>query len=452
MAEKLNKSLLYTFGVGDLFFTLLTNMEIFFFTAFLTDYARFSLVVVGQILWITGVADIVCALAAGVILQRATLQFGGRYRSWLVVAPPLIAPLFILQFTRIGGVWVAASIVIVGFIASHLLWNVVFAATGALVGTLSKLPEERTILSSSRAQGISAAGLIFSATALPMIQFFSSAASDLLGYALTAGVYAILMIGGYLYVYKITAGKSGDSGSGLPAEKMEQRQSIRNIVSLVFRNPPLLILVIAETFRNAGLFIITAFAFYYFGYVLKNPSFLSVFILAISVAALLGTVAAAWIGVRIGKRHAYWLCLILAAAFFMLAKFTGGTTWGFTLAFCLAYMLGMMAGAFSTALFADTVIYGEWKTGKNIQAFTMALLTLPIKIGVLIRSGVVTIGLMAIGFIANTDPAPNVVDGIRSIMIFAPAGACIIATVFFYFGYKIEDRHILQMQEEIAAR
>jgi GPH family glycoside/pentoside/hexuronide:cation symporter len=82
----------------------------------------------------------------------------------------------------------------------------------------------------------------------------------------------------------------------------------------------------------------------------------------------------------------------------------------------------------------------------------MALLTLPIKIGVLIRSGVVTIGLMAIGFIANTDPAPNVVDGIRSIMIFAPAGACIIATVFFYFGYKIEDRHILQMQEEIAAR
>lgn len=52
MAEKLNKSLLYTFGVGDLFFTLLTNMEIFFFTAFLTDYARFSLVVVGQILWI----------------------------------------------------------------------------------------------------------------------------------------------------------------------------------------------------------------------------------------------------------------------------------------------------------------------------------------------------------------------------------------------------------------
>ena len=452
MAEKLKKSLLYTFGVGDLFFTLLTNMEIFFFTAFLTDYARFSLVVVGQILWITGVADIVCALAAGIILQRVTLQFGGKYRSWLLIAPPLIAPLFILQFSRIGDVWVAASIVIVGFIASHLLWNVVFTATGAMVGSLSQRPEERTILSSSRAQGISLAGLIFSATALPMIQFFGSLTSDIVGYGMTAAVYALLMIAGYIYIYRITAGKSADSGSVLPVEKKEARPSIREILRLVFQNPPLLVLVLTETFRNAGLFIITAFAFYYFGYVLKNPSFLSVFILAISVAALLGTVVAAWIGVRIGKRNAYWLCLILAAFFFILAKFTGETTWGFTLPFCLAYMFGMMAGAFSTALFADAVVYGEWKTGTNIQAFTMALLTLPIKIGVLIRSGVLTVGLMAIGFIANTEPTQNVIDGIRSIMIFAPAVTCIIATAIFYFGYKIEDKHILQMQDEIAAR
>jgi Na+/melibiose symporter-like transporter len=452
MAEKLNKSLLYTFGVGDLFFTLLTNMEIFFFTAFLTDYAQFSLVVVGQILWITGVADIVCALAAGVILQRVTFEFGGKYRSWLMIAPPLIAPLFILQFTRLGSVWIAASIVIVGFIASHLLWNVVFGATGALVGSLSKLPEERTILSSSRAQGMSAAGLIFSATALPMIKFFGSHTSDLIGYGVTAAVYAVMMILGYLYVYKITAGKCVNSENLIPIEKKESRPSLKEIVSLVFRNTPLLMLIIAETFRNAGLFIITAFAFYYFGYVLKNPAFMSVFILAISVAALLGTFAAAWIGVKIGKRNGYWICLVLAAICFLLAKFTGATTFGFTAPFCIAYMLGMMAGAFSTALFADTVIYGEWKTGKNIQAFTMALLTLPIKIGVLIRSGVVTIGLMAIGFIANTVLAQNVVDGIRFIMIFTPAAACLIATAAFYFGYKIEDKNILKMQDEIAER
>jgi hypothetical protein len=39
MAEKLKKSQLYTFGVGGLCFTLLATMELFYFTAFLTDFA-----------------------------------------------------------------------------------------------------------------------------------------------------------------------------------------------------------------------------------------------------------------------------------------------------------------------------------------------------------------------------------------------------------------------------
>lgn len=38
MEERLSKPVLYTFGVGDLFFTLMVNMEIYFFKAFLTDF------------------------------------------------------------------------------------------------------------------------------------------------------------------------------------------------------------------------------------------------------------------------------------------------------------------------------------------------------------------------------------------------------------------------------
>jgi Na+/melibiose symporter-like transporter len=121
MAERLKKSLLYTFGVGDMFFTLLVCMEVFFFTAFLTDYAKFSLKLVSIILFITGAGDILCALAAGVVLERVSLKFGGKYRSWLLLCPPLVAPLFILQFSKIGGEYIAAAIIIFGFLASHLL-------------------------------------------------------------------------------------------------------------------------------------------------------------------------------------------------------------------------------------------------------------------------------------------------------------------------------------------
>jgi Na+/melibiose symporter-like transporter len=106
----------------------------------------------------------------------------------------------------------------------------------------------------------------------------------------------------------------------------------------------------------------------------------------------------------------------------------------------------------SPALFADPAIYGEWKTGKSIQGFIMALLTLSIKVGILLRSAVVYLGLRIIGFEENIVPEPNVLDGISSIMIFAPAAASAIAAAVFYFGYRIEDKDIVRMQNEIASR
>jgi predicted MFS family arabinose efflux permease len=72
--QRLSKSLLYTYCIADMFFLLMVSIEMFYFAAFLTDYAQFSMTAISVILWITGVADIVCALAAGVILQRVGLK------------------------------------------------------------------------------------------------------------------------------------------------------------------------------------------------------------------------------------------------------------------------------------------------------------------------------------------------------------------------------------------
>ncbi len=286
MAERLKKSLLYTFGVGDLVLTLLICMEVFYFQAFLTDYARFPLITVSIIQYVTGFGDILCALAAGLILQSASMNFGGKYRSWLLICPPIVAPLFILQFSKIGGEYVSAAAIIFGFLASHLLWNVQFAATGALVGSLTQRADERTILSSSRAQGTAASSLIFSYAGPFMIVFFGKRTNDILGFSITIVFFGILMVLGYLYLYRITAAAdlSEDRVADSKTKDTEEtKKTLREIVSLVFKNPPLLWLVVAETFRNACIFLVQSFAFYYFGYVLNRPDFLTVFILAIAL-------------------------------------------------------------------------------------------------------------------------------------------------------------------------
>jgi GPH family glycoside/pentoside/hexuronide:cation symporter len=314
------------------------------------------------------------------------------------------------------------------------------------------LPDERTILSASRAQGMSAAGIIFGMTSMPIINFFTSHTNEIAGFSLASAVYAFFMVLGYLYIYIMTSGKDPyDETISDPGAKAT-KQSALEMVGLVFKNPPLLLLILAEVFRNSYILILASIALYYFKYVLDNLAFLNVFILSIGISRLLGTFAATWIGVRIGKCHSYWIFLVLSAIVFASAKFFGGTTWSFTIIFCIASLLGMVASSMSTALFSDTVVYGEFKTGKNIRAFTMALQTFPIKVGILIKSGVITFGLMAIGFVANTEPTPKVVEGISAITSFTPAIACIISAGIFFFGYRIEDKHILMMEEAISVR
>jgi glycoside/pentoside/hexuronide:cation symporter, GPH family len=452
MAERLNKLLLHTYGIADLFFTLMVNMELYFFAAFLTDYAQFSLPIVAQILGVTASIDMVCALAGGAILQKTTLKYGGKYRSWFLIGPPIVAPLFILQFTKIANDLTAAIVVIFGFLASHLLFNVVFSANGAMLGRLSQMPDERTILSTSRAQGMAAAGLIFSATAMPMILFFGKHTHKIMGFTITVAIYSFLMVLGYWYIYAITAGK--DPYDEIAAEKANRNsgQSLTQIVALVFKNPPLLLLILSQIFLNTSYVMFTAMAAYYFTYVAARPAFLSVFILAISVARFLGTFVARWIGVRYGKRNAYWAFGLLAAAGYGSARLVTESIWIYTLIFCISTLLVSVASSMSTALYADTVVYGEWKTRQSIRAFTMALLNFPIKVGILIRSAVLPMGLMAIGFVANTAPTRQVTEGIHTIMTITPAVGYAISAIIFYFGYKIDDRHVLEMQEEIAAR
>ncbi len=451
MAARIKKSLLYTYGAADLSFTLMMNMEVYFFAAFLTDHAKFPLLLASQIMAYTGLVDLICSLLGGIILQKTNLNFGGKYRSWFLIAPPIIAPLLILQFTKIGSNGTAAAIIIFGFISSHLLFNVVVSASGAMVGRLSRLPEERTILSASRAQGMAAAGLIFSAAAMPMINFFTALTDRIAGFTITTACFSFLMVLGYWFIYKRTAGRDPYDETVPEISSQSSRQSVAEILSLVFKNPPLLFLIFASIFSYSGFFIISTLAFYYFTYVSGNPNLLSVFILVVSISRLAGALAAAWIGVKLGKRNSYWIFFILSALGFSSASLLQYSPWGFIFVFGISIMFVSIASSMLTALFSDTVVYGEWKTGKNIRAFTMALMNLPIKVGVIIRSAVPA-GLMMIGFVADAAPTPNVVEGISFIMTLMPGAAYATAAAIFYFGYRLEDKQVLQMQEKIASR
>lgn len=453
MAEKLKKSLLYTYGVGDLCFTMLCCVEVYYFTAFLTDYAQFSLGTCNIIVYATGIGDIVFAFVAGVILQRVSFKFGGQFRSWLVITPPLVVVLFLFQFSKIGGEALAATLIILGFLSSHLFWNVGYGAIGGLLGSITQNPDERTILSSSRAQGQSAGNLLFS-PASKMVPFFTASIGLVYGFSVSILILGALMIVGYFYLYKMSAAsKSVDSGAAPEETAAPDKRSVWEMVTLVLKNPPLLFLMIADMFRNTCLFFILSFAIYYFNNVLKDGGFLWIFILANGIGTLLGAFAAPWIGVKLGKRHSYGLACLISGLVYLSVAFIEPTSWSFTIIFTFAAMVACAAQAMTAALFVDTSVYGEWKTGKNILGFTMSMMMMPLKLGILAGRGILISGLSIIGYVIGAETQTiEVVNGISNIMIYTSAITCILAAIIFYLGYRIGEKDIVKMQEEIAAR
>ncbi len=449
MEQRLRKSVLYTFGLGDLGFSLMVSMETMFFAAFLTDYAKFPLAIAGMILTITSFADIICAPTAGIILEKSNLKYGGKYRSWLLVGPPIIAILFIFQFTKIGSDNVAATIICIGFILSHLLWNTVFSAHISLVGKITYIPDERTLLSANRAQYQSAASLIFSYVGMPLIALIGSYTTPVLGYTYSVAFWSVIMILAYWYVYRLTKGRDPYDTE---AQRSTGTTSTKEMIRLSFKNPQLLILLITEVFRNSYQFIITGFAFYYFKYVIDDLNFLPVYLLVTNLMAFFGAMIGGKVALKLGKKNTYLLGILVLAICLVSAKFFGLTPWTFTLFVGLGLMFSRFANVVVTALFADTVIYGEYVTGVNTRGFIMSLLSLPIKAGVFVRSFIMTAGLAAIGYVADAPATESVVTGISSFMTILPATIAICCVIIFFLAYKLDNKKILQMQDEINKR
>ena len=122
--KKLSFSLKYLFGVGDAGFKLMSNIETFYFTYFLTNVAQFATGIVAVIGSIVSVVDLCLSWIYGGILNSTKAMKWGRYRSWLIVLPWLVPILFAFQFIKISdNVVLSAFVIVAAGILSHVVWN-----------------------------------------------------------------------------------------------------------------------------------------------------------------------------------------------------------------------------------------------------------------------------------------------------------------------------------------
>ena len=449
--KSLKKSVINLYGLPSFGFQLFVSMEIFFFAAFLTDYAKLPVALAGTVLMVTSIFDIIWVPTAGVILEKSSMRWG-RYRSWMLIGPPLAVAFFVLQFTKIADPTMNAILISVGFIVSHLIWNLFYAGHVAMNNSMTTVREERISMASNRGMFNALGALAFSMVGAKTIKLLGNG-DQAWGCTLTVIASGVVMILCYWILFAMTKDYAyHPKAKGNMAAEAKDKMTIGEMLKQIIVNPPLIGLMMAELGRFLGRFIIFGLAFYYFKYVVNNLGAISIFFTGLTVVAFFGAMASSPLAKKFGERNTYILSLCLFIAGLLAVWAMPMNYVSFMIVMFLAYLGYGMPDALSVAMYSATVDYGEWKTGKNARGFIMSLISFPIKTAIFVRSVIITSVLVSAGYVADMAPTPELIAGIKNGIALVPAlfiGAGLLIIVVLY---RITPQKHQEMLHEIAAR
>ena len=440
-------------------FASMASCELYYFTVFLTDAALLSAAIVSVIMTVTSAIDTVTTFINGVILEKVRMPWG-KCRSWLLVGPPVFTVLTLLMFSRVSpNEMVSAVVIIVGFVVGHVIWTVTESAHAALSVSITDDLDERTALSINSGRGQMGSGLIFGIISVPLIAVFTQLTNNsALGYMLFVAVMGVFCCVVYWLLFAVTKGcedtepqKNAAQNAGPKPERASMSAMLKSVV-----NPSLIALMICTILGQCSMFLTSAVTAYYFTYNLNAYAFMGVFMSVRSVAAL----ASSWLTPFLlkifkGSKKNVTVCCSAVNAVYMVAMWLIGPQPGFPLYAGVSLVISFLASSgsmLSMACYNDCAVYSEWKTGQDVKGFVMALLNIPVKLALLLRSVLVSAVLLSLGYVAGAPITETILRGFNDVYLLYPAVMGIASMVIMIVGYRMKESRVAEMIEEINAR
>jgi glucuronide carrier protein len=429
------------YGAGDAANNLAFSMSSMFLLLYYTDVVGISAAAAGTLLLVVRVFDAFADLFAGRLVDTTSTRWG-RFRPFLLFGSVPLLGLSVAIFTvpdlSSSGELVYAYVSYALFGVAYSLVNIPY---GSLATAMTQRPDERAKLSSARIVGSNLTILLLAVIVSPQI-----AGSDDLQQSLTTTTLVFLVIGVALYLFTYFTSE----------ERVERDQadiSLRQAGSTIRQNRPLLLLCLSGFVFLTGWYSLQTVAIFYARDVLGNANLYIV----ITIVQTAGVFAAAALVPRfvgtIGKKQAYLAFGVVAIVGGLGVAFASASTPAIAIVFF--GVLGVGLGGVNTLMFAlaaDTVEYGEWKTGFRIegQIYSTFSFTRKAGQGVGAAVGAFVIGLG--GYVAQSETQPgSAIDSIKIAAGAVPAGFILIALAIMA-AYPLTEGKFRQIVREVAER
>ena len=228
-----------------------------------------------------------------------------------------------------------------------------------------------------------------------------------------------------------------------------------DLIRALLQNPPLIALLIADLAKFMFNFVLMGVAAYYFSYIAGNSGMLPTYILVTNIFCVVGAYLSKTLSNKFSTRSTT-IGVMAIQAVLLIVSFVFYNNVTLVIVLMSVAMFGYgITYACTPALYGDTIVYSEWKTGKNAAGWISGLQNVPLKVSIMTR-GIIISACLAMGnFSTDIDPAQAPEELKRAISIgfmVIPAVALIIAVVALLFGFKLTREKVNQYAAEIASR
>ena len=458
VTQKLSFKEKISYGFGDLASVLYWQTFMLYFTYFYTDVFLIPAGVAASMFLISRIWDGINDPLMGIIADRTKTRWG-HFRPYLLWICVPFAVAGVLTFTvpdfGMTGklIWAYST-----FILIMMLYTAINIPYTALLGVISPNSNERTTVSSVKFLFAFGAGIIVSATLLPMVKAFGGG-NEAQGWQLSFVVYGIAAVIFFLITFKGTKER-------VQPPKTQVSSVKKDLFELVTNKPWLILLATTITFI---LFVAVrgSVTVHYFKYFIEEKELslpflgtgthdfndlVSAYNTIGQISSFIGVLMVSWVAKLLGKKKAFIIIFIIAIVSTGAIYFLSSDQLG--LLFFLQITGSMTGGPLSVliwAMYADTADYNEWKHGRRATGLIFSASTMSQKFGWAIGAYVALTLMSQVGFQPNQAQSAESLNGLILLFSVIPAGFGVLSILILMF-YPISDKRIAEMGAELEER
>lgn len=368
------------YGVGAIGLDLSYGMFYSFLAKYLTDVLGMKAAFLLVLTPIARIWDGINDPMMGTIVDNTHTKMG-KYRPWILTGACLNAVILVLLFSNplhLTGVGLCVYVA-----AMYILWGMTNTLADipywSMVPSFTSDPKERSLIStvarafSGLGQGIVTIGAPLLMSAVSTTTSVDEATGetvkvhDARSFFLTALVCAVCLI----FFALVCVSTTKERVTTNPGEKF----SLKRTIKIVKSNDQLLWFMLFAMISNAGWYLTSGVATYYFDVVVGDPNKQSLFSTSSAIGSTVGLLLLPILQKYMSKRKAYQASLAIAAA-----GYTGMAICAFAgqmLLMDIFYIIGAIGVASmfiaQTVFLADIVDYGEVKLGFRAESITFSM-------------------------------------------------------------------------------